>query len=408
MRVYFASEMPYPYVPEHVEQELNSSRVIVPNAYCDPAMVAELYDRYLEEFEYADDLGLDVAITEHHQTMTCLNVASPLTAAVLARRTKRARIVFVGVPLPIRDNPVRVAEELAMLDCLSRGRITAAFIRGLSTEMHPANTNPGSARERVAEAHDLIVKAWTAGEPFSWEGRYWHYRYVNPWPRPYQQPHPPIWWTGSGVDNARWAADHDYPFAIFLTPFERTEVLFSAYRERYRERGSGDPPPEKLAYMGMGYTAETDEQAIEDSRAFEWFLSRTRHPNFGHAPGFEAPEVLTRAFPSARPAAGSLGEQRLAVRPGRANLEALLAGGGLIAGSPQTVIKKITHLYERFGIGHLILLGRSGLMPSQKVLRSLELFAREVYPAIRDLGAEPGRAAESLASQQGAPLGVLA
>src|SRR5262245_60296837 len=115
--------MPYPYVPETVVEELNSARVIVPNAYCDPNAVAELYDRYLEEFEYAEHLGLELALSEHHQTMTCLNVSSPLTAAVLARRTKRARIAFVGIPLPIRDNPVRVAEELAMLDCLSRGRI---------------------------------------------------------------------------------------------------------------------------------------------------------------------------------------------------------------------------------------------------------------------------------------------
>src|SRR5262249_45012869 len=190
----------------------------------------------------------------------------------------------------------RIAEEVAMLDCLSRGRVIAACIRGLSTEMHPANTFPGSSRERMEEAHDLIVKAWTTPEPFSWEGRYWHYRYVNPWPRPYQQPHPPIWWTGSGAENAVWAAQRRYPFACFLSPWDRTEVLSNAYRERWREHGIGAPPPEKFAYMGMGYVADTDEEAQEDAREFVWFLQRTRHPNFGSAPGFESPEVLSRAF----------------------------------------------------------------------------------------------------------------
>jgi alkanesulfonate monooxygenase SsuD/methylene tetrahydromethanopterin reductase-like flavin-dependent oxidoreductase (luciferase family) len=408
MRVYFASEMPYPYVPESVEQALHASRIIVPNSYCDPAVVSELYDRYLEEFEYADELGLDLALTEHHQSMTTLNVASPLTAAILARRTRRAQIAFVGISLPVRDNPVRVAEELAMLDCLSRGRIIAGFIRGLSTEMHPANTNPGSSREKMAEAHDLIVKAWTTPEPFSWEGRHWHYRYVNPWPRPYQQPHPPIWWTGHGVDNAAWAADHEYTFATFLSPFEQTEVLFNAYRERWRERGRGEAPPEKFAYMGMAYTAETDEQAQQDSRELLWGMSRTRHPNFGHAPGFEAPAVLARAFSRGPASAEAGGDQRLAIRLGRINFDALQAGGGLIVGSPATMIKKITYLYERYGIGHLILLGRSGLMPTKKVLRSLELFAGEVYPAVRELGAARHATAGDTTRARGEPLGVLA
>ena len=139
--------------------------------------------------------------------MTCLNPASPLTAAVLARRTERARIAFVGIPLPARSNPVRAAEELAMLDCMSRGRIIVGMIRGVATEVHPGNIHAAHTRERMREAHDLIVRTWTEREPFSWEGKHWHYRYVNPWPRPYQQPHPTIWWTGAGEANARFAAE---------------------------------------------------------------------------------------------------------------------------------------------------------------------------------------------------------
>jgi alkanesulfonate monooxygenase SsuD/methylene tetrahydromethanopterin reductase-like flavin-dependent oxidoreductase (luciferase family) len=386
--------MPYPYVPEAVVEELKSARVIVPNLYCDPGILADLYDRYLEEFEYADELGLEIGLSEHHQTMTCLNVASPLSAAILARRTKRAKIAFVGIPLPIRDNPVRVAEEVAMLDCLSRGRIISGFIRGVATEMHPANTNAVTSRERMEEAHDLIVKAWTAREPFSWEGRFWHYRYVNAWPRPYQQPHPPIWWTGSGIDNAVWAADHQYPFAVFLTPLQGAEAIFGAYRQRYRERGFPEPSPDRFAYMAMAYTADTDDQADEDCKEFLWYLNRRRHPGFVNVPGFVSPAALARLDPrGAMPFGG---------------LEALRAGGGLIAGSPDTMIKKIKHMYERTGIGHLLMMSRTGLMPTKKVFRSLELFAKEVYPAVRGLGIE-GQAApvEHVTTGQGQRRDVL-
>ena len=145
--------------------------------------------------------------------MTCLDSVVPLSAAILARQTKKAKIAIIGTPIVHRDNPVRVAEEIAMLDCVSRGRIISGFVRGVGSEIHPANTNPALQRERMDEAHDLIIKAWTEHEPFNWEGRFWHYRYVNVWPRVYQQPHPPIWVTGSHAESAEWVADRQYTFA---------------------------------------------------------------------------------------------------------------------------------------------------------------------------------------------------
>src|SRR5256714_7767629 len=161
MRAYFFSEMPYPYVSGEVERPNGSSGVVVPNRYCGPAEMADLYNRYLDEYESADELGLDLMLNEHHQTLTCVDTAISVSAAALARRTKHARIVLLGTPLPHRDNPVRVAEEIAMLDCISRGRIVSGFVRGVPTEIHPSNTNPVLNRARFEEAHDLVVKAWT-------------------------------------------------------------------------------------------------------------------------------------------------------------------------------------------------------------------------------------------------------
>lgn len=373
MLAYHFTEMPYPYIPPEVEEQYGASRVVIPNSYCDPATMADLYERYLDEYEYADELGLEIMLNEHHQTMTCLDATVPISAAALARRTTRAKIALVGTPLPHRDNPVRVAEEIAMLDCISRGRIISGFVRGVPTEIAPANTNPVLTRQRFEEAHDLVLKAWTTPEPFNWEGRFWHYRYVNSWPRPYQQPHPPIWITGSSLDNVPFVADHQYTFACFLTPYEWTDALFGAYRARCAANGFPEPGPEKFAYLALCYTGETDEQAQEDGQGLLWYLQRKAHPGFNAPPGYAPPDVMAKAILG-------IGQK------GRGSYEQLQESGVIMVGSPDTMIQKIRYLHERCGVGHLLMMNHAGSMSSEKTRRSMELFAREVYPAVRELG----------------------
>jgi alkanesulfonate monooxygenase SsuD/methylene tetrahydromethanopterin reductase-like flavin-dependent oxidoreductase (luciferase family) len=374
MLAYHFTEMPYPHVPDEVEKGYGTSRVTLPRSYCDPEVAADLYNRYLDEYEYADDLGLEIMLNEHHQTMTCLDSVVPVSAGALARRTKRAKIAIVGSPLPHRDNPLRVAEEIAMLDCISRGRIISGFVRGVGTEIHPANTNPAYTRLRFEEAHDLIVKAWTTPEPFNWEGRFWQYRYVNVWPRTYQQPHPPIWITGSSLDNVPWVADHQYTFACFLTPYEWTEQLVGLYRRRSAEQGFPEPTPDKFAYLALTYCAETDAEAERDGRGLLWYLNRVRHPYFNMPPGYVPAPTLAKAM------LGGGG------KPYNDSFEMLQEKGIVIAGSPDTMIKKIKYLHERCGIGHLLMMNQAGFMPADKVRKSMKLFAEEVYPAIKELG----------------------
>ena len=143
-------------------------------------------------------------LNEHHQTATCVDPAAPLVLAALARLSKKARLLILGNPIANRRQPVRVAEEMAMVDVLSRGRLEAGFVRGVPYEVLPANSNPVRMNERQWEALDLIVKAWTTHDgPFSHEGRFFHYRAVNIWPRRYQQPHPPIWISTTSPGGAR-------------------------------------------------------------------------------------------------------------------------------------------------------------------------------------------------------------
>ena len=376
MLAYHFTEMPYPFLPEDAEERYGSLRVTLPNRHFDPKIGHELYTRYLDEYEYAEELGLEIMLNEHHQTATCIDAICSITAAALIRRTKRAKILLLGNPLPHRDNPLRVAEEVAMLDVISGGRIISGFVRGVGSEVHPANTNPAQNRERFEEAHDLILKAWTTHEVFNWEGKHFHFRYANPWPRPYQQPHPPIWITGSSPDGVPWVADHQYTFATFLTPWEVTEKLFNTYRARCREMGYPEPGPDKFAYLALCYTGETDERAQEEGKKLLWYIHRRRPLGFFLPYGYAPPTALAKAY-----LAGT-GHAR--------SWEQLQADGVVICGSPKTVLKRVAELHQRLGVGHLLMMNQAGFMTAQETRRSMELFAKEVYPQIRGLGEPRG------------------
>jgi alkanesulfonate monooxygenase SsuD/methylene tetrahydromethanopterin reductase-like flavin-dependent oxidoreductase (luciferase family) len=291
-----------------------------------------------------------------------------------------------------------VAEEVAMLDVLSGGRIVCGFVRGVGTEIHPENTNPAQTRERMEEAHDLILKAWTTpDEVFNWEGKHFQFRYVNPWPRPYQQPHPPIWITGSQVSGAPWVADRQYSFCAFLTSYEQTDALFNAYRRRSREMGYREPGADKFAYLGLIFTAETEKQAEEVGPKLLWYINRKRPIGFFAPAGFVPPEALANFYTPER--------NRRYTR----SWEELKAEGVVICGTPKTVLDKVKYLHQRCGVGHLLMMNQAGFMTAQETRRSMELFAKEVYPEIRKLGAvQGGSSGESSAEPMHGSMEALA
>jgi len=198
MKLYYFSEMPHHEFPDEEGDKYPSLRLEFPNRFFDREKAAANYQRYLTEYEFADQAGFDgLMINEHHSTPSCVNVGVNMTAAVLGRTTRRAKILLLGNILPIEDNPVRMAEQIAMADLISGGRVLSGFVRGVGVETWWSNTNPVHNRERFEECHDLILKCWTAPGPFRWEGRHYHFRHVNPWCLPLQKPHPPIWTPGT-------------------------------------------------------------------------------------------------------------------------------------------------------------------------------------------------------------------
>jgi len=287
MRAWHFSETAYPYLPP--ADTYPSIRVSLPNRIYDPVKGAALYDRYIDEWLIAEDEGVEIMLNEHHQTATCVDPAAPLMLAALARQSKKARLLILGNPIANRRQPVRVAEEMAMIDVLSHGRLEAGFVRGVPYEILPANSNPVRMNERHWEALDLIVKAWTHHDaPFSFEGRFFHHRSINIWPRCYQQPHPPIWVSTTSPGGAAQVGAHGYVQATFLTGFDTTKRIYEAYRRGWREAGRGqDVPIDRLAYAALIYVGDTAEHLELRIILFEMPTDRSLHPRIHAADRLE-------------------------------------------------------------------------------------------------------------------------
>lgn len=376
MYAWHFTEMPYPNHPD--PDTVPSVRVSLPSKHFDPKLGADLYNRYLDEHLIADELGLNIMLNEHHQTATCLDVAAPLSAAILARQTKNARICILGNPMANRADPVRVAEEMAMIDVISKGRLDSGFVRGVPYEVFAANTNPTQTLERLWEGIDLCVKAWTShDEPFNFEGKFWHKRQVNVWPRPYQDPHPPVWITGSSdKENIREVARRGFTFAMFLQPHEKVKEMFDAYREC----SIYDDPEETrrhIAYMPLVATGETEAEAEAFAEKLAWYLQAKTAPQFRNPPGYVPVAFNVQALK------GKYSGRTDAVRAG--GMEYLKEQGVMIYGTPDQVYEQIKTFYNNVGgFGQLLMMQQAGHLDHKETVKSMTLFAKEVYPRIRE------------------------
>ena len=376
MQAWHFTEMPYPDLPPL--DTLSTMRVSIPSKLYDPKIGAELYNRYLDEHMLADELGLNMLLNEHHQTATCINTCAPLSAAILARQTSKGRICILGNPVANRADPIRIAEEMAMIDCISRGRLDVGFVRGVPYEIFAANTNPTQTVERLWEGIDLVSKAWTTTDgPFNFEGKFTHKRAINLWPRPYQTPHPAIWITGSSdIENIKRAASRGFVFATFLQPHEKVKWMFDGYRSAYRDTGL--PGGGGTAYMPLVYTADSDEEAEKGARELTWYLDAKSEPQYRNPPGYVPVEYNVQALK------GTFTGRTDAMR--KQSIEYLRDQGVIIYGKPDDVAKQIKRLYGLVGgFDHLLMMGQAGHLNHEMTKRSITLFAKEVYPQVKDL-----------------------
>src|SRR5712675_1773057 len=197
MHLMYFTEQPMSAYAEEAGRDFGATALMFPNSNFDPVAGSRLYNNYIEQYMLAEEQGVEgFMLNEHHNAPFCMQAKCNIFASILAAVTKKAKIVMLGNPLPLAENPIRLAEELAMIDMISKGRLVSGFVRGGGQEQLATGVNPAYNRERFEEAHDLIVKTWTVPGPFRWEGTHYQHRVVNPWAMPLQKPYPRVWIPG--------------------------------------------------------------------------------------------------------------------------------------------------------------------------------------------------------------------
>jgi alkanesulfonate monooxygenase SsuD/methylene tetrahydromethanopterin reductase-like flavin-dependent oxidoreductase (luciferase family) len=386
MRVFHFTEQPY---PDAWDVGADSLRVTLPNRLCDPHLAADLYHRYYDEWILADELGFDIMVNEHHSTATCLSSSCHVTLAILARITKRAKLLALGVPLANRPDPQRVAEELSMIDVISRGRLIMGFVKGVPFEVAVANSNPVRMMDRLWEAHDLIIKAMTHQDgPFNWEGRYFHYRNVNIWPRPWQQPHPAVWITATSMRSAGPIGERGLTLATFLTGY-RTREMFQRYRDGWKAARNTAAPPDRLAYLALGAVAPTEEEAFRRAAEVARYVATTglvaepfRNPP-GYLPAEDNAKMMKQTGKAPRLVPTRDGRMiDIASAP---SVRDLIDAGLMFAGTPDQVYRQIVEFEQASGgFENLLLMLQGGALNHADTVDSLTLFGKEVLPRLRE------------------------
>jgi alkanesulfonate monooxygenase SsuD/methylene tetrahydromethanopterin reductase-like flavin-dependent oxidoreductase (luciferase family) len=387
MKLLWFHLMPYTELPDDFRERHPSVWVDIDSRLFDPARAHSMYNEFMDELEYAAERGFDgICVNEHHSNGYGLMPSPNLIAATLARRTRDAALCVMGNSLALYNPPVRVAEEMAMLDCISGGRLIAGFPVGSAMDTcYAYGQNPSLLRERYREAHDLIVRAWTTPETFAFNGRFNQFRYVNPWPRPIQQPHPPIWIPGGGsVETWRWCAERDYVYS-YLSYFGYKEgrATMQGFWDEMKALGK-DANPYQGAFLQFVGVAETREEALRlYKEPAEYFYARCLHidQRFINPPGYTS-EATIRARVTSQV---NLAAMRARVFQQAQQWDEIVERGYVVVGTPDEVADQLRAVATELNVGHLMLLLQFGNMNRELTLYNTRLFAERVAPQLREL-----------------------
>jgi alkanesulfonate monooxygenase SsuD/methylene tetrahydromethanopterin reductase-like flavin-dependent oxidoreductase (luciferase family) len=385
MKVFVFDLLPY---AEHLDH-LKVGRELpwpLPRRHFTPEVAVRTYAEHLAAWEALDRLGYDgVGFNEHHTSPYGLMNSPNLMAAAAAQRTQRLRLLIYGNLLPLHD-PLRLAEELAMLDCLSNGRIVSGFARGIPREYNVYKVPLSESRARFEEAWEIIRRAWTE-EVFSYEGRFWSYRDVAIWPRPVQQPHPPVWVPVSGSqETIDWAARHDIPITPGLVPTRglREDII------RHYARGLASHghrlTPDHLIIQASVYVADSKAQAVKEAAPYVLYFNRTlfSHGNVSETSRQrEAGYVTSGAFDYVRP------ENRAAVSGARERFRDMTLADverdaeQLPWGTPDEVVERILAAADHAGAGTVLVNMNRGAMPQEMFMEQIQRFGTKVLPRLQ-------------------------
>jgi alkanesulfonate monooxygenase SsuD/methylene tetrahydromethanopterin reductase-like flavin-dependent oxidoreductase (luciferase family) len=391
MKVTYVQQFTYRDLPSDFSQRHVES--VVTNPYhelVDPEKVSSAFRNGLDEMMHAARSGFDaVAVTEHGQANYDMSPNPDLTAAAFAYATETegldVGIHVIGRTLGKTREPLRVAEEYAVLDHISRGRLLAGFPVGLP---YDANVNygitPVETRARYRENFELILRAWTERDIFAWNGKYSQYPGVNIWPRPLQTPHPPVSVTTIGTPTtARFALERDLGFnlvAFHGDPMVIAKPVFDGFWQTAAELGVDDNPY-RATYAQFVAVADSDAEA---ERLYAPHIEYSFANGIGHIPlyrlampGGIPPEGLRQLMTSAPPPA-----------EGPPRYRDLVESGAVVAGSAASVRERLEMLARTFRVGNLALFLQLGSLPHDLTRHSIDLFTTDVLPHLRPLWSE--------------------
>src|SRR3984885_11318188 len=317
----------------------------VPPEQCSREDAMRSMDTAIRQYKLAEEVGFDwVSISEHHYSPGLMTPNPGILAAAISQQTSRVKIALLGPLIPL-VNPGRTAEEIAMLDALSHGRVVVLFLKGTPNEHATYGTNPAETREITQEGVELILRAWTEPQPFSWEGRYFRFRTVSVWPRTVQDPHPPVFYSGNSEESAIFAGRMGLSIAIGFAPPPKVKQQVDIYMKSARAAG-WEPTRDNVLYRGRMIIAETDAAAQEIA------------------------ERIAGAGPATTPTGAPAGAGGGDPTAGPAGVQFL--------GSVESVVKKARALFGAGG-GTLDVAVAGGGMT-----RSMELFGRQFGPALQE------------------------
>ena len=354
-------------------QNLPGGWPVAPALY-DPKVGMQCFQDGMEKLEFADQLGSDwISFSEHHHSYNSVAPHPAILAAAMANRIKQAKLAILAHVLPL-NNPVRVAEELAMLDYLSGGRLVVGFLRGTVNEDQTFSINPTETRGRSLESMELILKALTEPQPFGWEGRFYQFRTVAVWPRPLQQPLPPTYVLTRSPESAEFAASHHLGLGVSFAPLKTTAAVMTQYRAMCAEHG-WEPTADDLVFRATIMVGDTDEEAQDGVRRY-W-----------------SAQALANSTPAARAVTGLAGRLRGSSAASMPQQNAGGTAGGSAAsgvnmnfvGNPDTVFRQLKQYHNECGAGIVDLFFQGPTMEHEAVMKSLELFAKEVLPRMHEL-----------------------
>ncbi|HEX9327792.1 MAG TPA: LLM class flavin-dependent oxidoreductase [Reyranella sp.] len=363
------TELPYPLSKQHFRADV----------------AVRTYAEHLEAWEELDHLGYDgVGFNEHHCSPYGLMNSPNLMASAAAQRTKRLKLLIYGNLLPLHE-PLRLAEELAMLDCLSNGRIISGFARGIPREYQVHNVPLDQSRARFEEAYDIVTRAWTE-DVFSYSGQFWSYKDVAIWPRPVQRPHPPVWIPIVGSkESIEFAGRHDIPITPGLAGGGLRDDIVRFYAKCLAEAGHRITP-NHLSLGLNAYVADSKAQAVREVAPYHLYFNRTlfSHGSFTETAaqrkvGYVSQSSTDYVRPENQRAAALLREDFRNMT--MADVERMAER--MPWGTPDEVVQRIIEQADMAGANNVQIGFNRGAMPHDMFLNQIRRFAAEVLPRLQ-------------------------